>query len=92
MLNVFGQKLESLNNSHHVSPEVKFKSFMFLAVSKVTKYVPTTAVVRTHIVTCLTAKNMNMFTFSDAQYAKFFTITRAQRKSYIKPKRLFGII
>lgn len=43
---------------------------MFLAVSKFNKYVPTSAVVGTYLVTCLSTKNMNMFKFSDVQYAK----------------------
>jgi hypothetical protein len=43
---------------------------MFFAVSNVTKYVPTSAVVGAYMVTFLTAMNINMFKFSDAQYAK----------------------
>jgi len=88
MLNVFGQKLESLNKSHCRNPisslpKVKFKFFMFLAVSNVTKHVPTSADIGAYMVTFLTAKNTNMFKFSDAQYAKIvYNYNNTKEKLY----------
>jgi len=54
-LNVFVVQFESFNNphcgyQHQVSPKVKFKLFMFLVLSKVTKYVPISADVGTYMV------------------------------------------
>jgi homoserine trans-succinylase len=59
---------------------------MFLAVSNVTKYVRTSADVEAYMVTSLTARNMNMFKFSDAQYEKIVYNYNSTKEKLYKTK------